>query len=73
MQFKTFSEVLNLCACSDEDTDVKALVSSWLGKQDPAARDSLTEWIGDYFYKALEWVLKQVTRSCFFRQFFTVA
>ena len=60
----------NCCKCytllvlfvySDEDTDVKALVSSWLGKQDAGARDSLTEWIGDYFYKALEWILKQVT------------
>ncbi len=48
---------------SDEDTDVKALVNSWLSKQDPAARDSLAEWIGDHFYKALEWVLKQVNNS----------
>ncbi len=46
--------------CSDEDTDVKALVTAWLAKQDPDARENLQGWLDDYFYKALEWVLKQV-------------
>ncbi len=48
---------------SDEDTDVKALVSSWLNKHESSAKDLLTGWIEDYFYKALEWVLKVVGRG----------
>ena len=39
---------------------MKALVTAWLAKQDPDARENLQGWIDDYFYKALEWVLKQV-------------
>jgi dynein heavy chain 2 len=46
---------------SDEDTDVKALVSSWLSKQEERARDMLSGWIEDSFYKALEWVLRMVS------------
>lgn len=43
---------------SDEDTEVKALVKSWL--QDlPEEQRVLEGWIEDYFYKALDWVLKQ--------------
>ena len=45
---------------SDEDTDVKALVSSWLKKQDESNRDILSGFIEEFFYKALEWVLKVV-------------
>ena len=46
--------------CSDEDTDVKALVSSWIKRQEGRDIQMLTGWIEDYFYRALEWVLKQV-------------
>ena len=45
---------------SDEDTDVKALVTSWLSKQEEKSRELLTGLIDEFFYKALEWVLKQV-------------
>ncbi|XP_064610087.1 cytoplasmic dynein 2 heavy chain 1-like isoform X3 [Liolophura sinensis] len=43
---------------SDEDTDVKALVASWLSHQSWDT-DLLSGWIEDHFYTALEWVLKQ--------------
>ena len=55
-------QVLFYCF-SDEDTDVKALVNSWLMKKDERERDILSGWIEDYFYKALEWVLKQVSST----------
>ncbi|XP_071126281.1 cytoplasmic dynein 2 heavy chain 1-like isoform X2 [Mytilus edulis] len=44
---------------SDEDTDVKALVSSWLSSQPDSDQQILSGWIEDYFYKAVEWVLKR--------------
>ena len=44
---------------SDEDTDVKALVKSWLQNQPEEKRRILETWLEDYFYKALDWVLKQ--------------
>ncbi|CAH1776602.1 unnamed protein product [Owenia fusiformis] len=44
---------------SDEDTDVKALVTSWLTGQTEADQQQLGGWIEDHFYRALEWVLKQ--------------
>ncbi|XP_070553238.1 cytoplasmic dynein 2 heavy chain 1-like isoform X2 [Ptychodera flava] len=44
---------------SDEDTDVKALVTSWLTKQPEESQNRLSGWIEDYFYKGLEWVMKQ--------------
>jgi dynein heavy chain 2 len=42
---------------------VKALVNSWLMKKEERERDLLSGWIEDYFYRALEWVLKQVLYS----------
>ena len=54
--------MIKLCS-SDEDTDVKSIVESWLKKQDESDRSSLADWIKDYFYKALEWVLKCVSSS----------
>lgn len=45
---------------SDEDTDVKAIVQTWLNKLPEADRDRLTGWIEDHFYKGMEFVLKQV-------------
>nr|XP_032832089.1 cytoplasmic dynein 2 heavy chain 1 [Petromyzon marinus]XP_032832097.1 cytoplasmic dynein 2 heavy chain 1 [Petromyzon marinus]XP_032832104.1 cytoplasmic dynein 2 heavy chain 1 [Petromyzon marinus] len=44
---------------SDEDTDVRALVGSWLSRQDEAVRDDLGELINEHFYRALSWVTKQ--------------
>lgn len=46
---------------SDEDTDVSALVKSWLKGQPEECRSNLENWLGDYFHRALDWVLKQVT------------
>jgi hypothetical protein len=45
---------------SDEDTDVKALISTWLSSQPEADQGMLSGWIEDHFHKALAWVLKQV-------------
>ncbi|KAG7470921.1 hypothetical protein MATL_G00119020 [Megalops atlanticus] len=44
---------------SDEDTDVKSLVKSWLKGQPDECRSNLENWIGDYFERSLDWVLKQ--------------
>ncbi|XP_047247257.1 cytoplasmic dynein 2 heavy chain 1 isoform X2 [Girardinichthys multiradiatus] len=44
---------------SDEDIDVGALVKSWLRGQPEECRNNLENWLGDYFQKALDWVLKQ--------------
>ncbi|XP_043547742.1 cytoplasmic dynein 2 heavy chain 1 isoform X2 [Chiloscyllium plagiosum] len=44
---------------SDEDTDVSSLVKSWLRNQVDECRSNLESWIGDYFEKCLNWVLKQ--------------
>lgn len=46
---------------SDEETDINSLVKSWLRNQPPKYRNNLENWIGDYFVKALQWVLKQVS------------
>uniref|UniRef100_A0A8C9S5I7 Cytoplasmic dynein 2 heavy chain 1 n=1 Tax=Scleropages formosus TaxID=113540 RepID=A0A8C9S5I7_SCLFO len=44
---------------SDEDTDVNSLVKSWLKSQPEECRSELENWIGDYFGRSLDWVLKQ--------------
>ncbi|XP_030632529.1 cytoplasmic dynein 2 heavy chain 1 [Chanos chanos] len=44
---------------SDEDTDVNSLVKSWLRSQPEEIRGNLESWLGDYFDRALDWVLKQ--------------
>ena len=41
---------------SDEDTDVKALVGSWLEKN--KADDNLVRLVDEMFYKAVDWCLK---------------
>lgn len=46
---------------SDEDIDVGALVKSWLRRQPDECRSNLENWLGDYFQRALNWVLKQVS------------
>ena len=47
--------------CSDEDTDIKALVASWLKRQDERSRDVLGGWIEDHFYNALQLVMRSVS------------
>lgn len=49
-----------LCVRSDEDTDVGALVKSWLKRENEENRMNLENWLNDYFHRALDWVLKQV-------------
>ncbi|XP_008299945.1 cytoplasmic dynein 2 heavy chain 1 [Stegastes partitus] len=44
---------------SDEDIDVGALVKSWLRGQSEECRSNLENWLGDYFQRSLDWVLKQ--------------
>lgn len=46
---------------SDEDTDIKAIVSSWLSSQPEHEQDILSGWIEDTFYRAVDWVLKSVS------------
>ncbi|KAK3100036.1 hypothetical protein FSP39_013759 [Pinctada imbricata] len=44
---------------SDEDTDIKALVNTWLSKLQDVEQDNMSGWIEDHFYRAVDWVLKQ--------------
>ncbi|CAF1013145.1 unnamed protein product, partial [Didymodactylos carnosus] len=44
---------------SDEDTDVKAVVQSWLAKEPDDTRTMTEQFINDYFYEAFNWVTKQ--------------
>ncbi|NXG46652.1 DYHC2 protein, partial [Psilopogon haemacephalus] len=44
---------------SDEDTDLNSLIKSWLRSQPEECRYNLENWIGDYFVKALNWVVKK--------------
>ncbi|GIY28883.1 cytoplasmic dynein 2 heavy chain 1 [Caerostris darwini] len=44
---------------SNEDVNVKSLVTAWLLQQDENNRLTIETFIEDYFYKALDWVLKQ--------------
>ncbi|GFR12638.1 cytoplasmic dynein 2 heavy chain 1 [Trichonephila clavata] len=44
---------------SNEDVNVKSLVTAWLLQQDENNRLTIQTFIDDYFYKALDWVLKQ--------------
>eukprot|EP00753_Platysulcus_tardus_P014516 PLAT4386.4.p1 GENE.PLAT4386.4~~PLAT4386.4.p1 ORF type:complete len:4448 (-),score=2754.09 PLAT4386.4:79-13422(-) len=42
---------------SEEDVDVGRVVKKWLRSQPEDARSSLTSWLDDFFYSALDWVL----------------
>lgn len=44
---------------SDEDTDVKAIVSSWLHKEPEETRSHTESLIEEYFYRALDWVISR--------------
>lgn len=52
--------LLFLLGFSDEDIDLNSLIKSWLRSQPEEYRYNLENWIGDYFEKALNWVVKQV-------------
>ena len=52
---------------SDEDTDVRALVSAWMkalpasgshGEDHTHSHSQLEGWLEDFFYKSLDWVMK---------------
>lgn len=53
---------LLLFRLSDEDTDLNALIKSWIRSQPEEYRYNLENWIGDYFERALNWVVKKVSR-----------
>lgn len=38
-----------------------ALVKSWLKGQPEECHNNLENWLGDYFQRSLDWVLKQVS------------
>ena len=64
LTWKSIAKSLKLVnVCSDEDTDVKALVHSWLSAIPESEQQVLGGYIEDYFYKALDLVLKQVGNS----------
>jgi dynein heavy chain 2 len=44
---------------SDEDTDVKAVVQSWLSKEPEETRSSTEQYINDYFFEAYNWIINQ--------------
>ena len=43
---------------SDEDTDVKAVVKSWLSKEPPETRAVTQQFIKEYFFDAFNWIIK---------------
>ncbi|RDD40688.1 Cytoplasmic dynein 2 heavy chain 1 [Trichoplax sp. H2] len=44
---------------SDEDTDIKAIIASWLRGLPDEDQKRLQTWIEDYFFRAFDWVWKQ--------------
>ena len=44
---------------SDEDTDVKAVVQSWLAKESEDTRSATEQYINDYFFQAYDWIIKK--------------
>ncbi|GLH06946.1 Dynein heavy chain, cytoplasmic, partial [Gryllus bimaculatus] len=44
---------------SDEDIDVKSLVTSWLTTQSDETTKFLSQLIEDYFYKGVNWIMQQ--------------
>ena len=48
-----------MCCFSDEDTDVKAVIQSWLAKEPEETRSTTEQMINDYFLQAFQWILKQ--------------
>ncbi|TRY75069.1 hypothetical protein TCAL_08574 [Tigriopus californicus] len=44
---------------SDEDTDIKGIVTSWLHSQAPEVQETLPKYMEEYFFKAVDWCQKQ--------------
>lgn len=45
---------------SDENTDIKALIESWLNQKEEKQKMILSGWIEDYFYQALDEAMKHM-------------
>ena len=45
---------------SDEDTDSKAIVESWLHKEPEETRQYTEKLINQYFISAFDWILAKV-------------
>ena len=50
---------MNSTFFSDEDTDVQAVIKSWLAKQPAETRGATEKLINEYFLPAFQWVIKQ--------------
>jgi len=48
---------------SDENIDIKLLVKAWLDKQDKKSAKVLSQFIDNFFYKALDWITKHPDAS----------
>jgi dynein heavy chain 2 len=48
---------------SEEDVDVKPLVSSWLLKQPEALQANLESWFDQLFYRGLDWVYRNAAKQ----------
>ena len=57
LSLPSLSSPLSPSLISDEDTDIKAIVKSWL-KRHSSSSSSLAGWIEDYYHPALDWILK---------------
>lgn len=44
---------------SDEDADIKGIVSTWLAEEAPESRQMLAQLIEDFFYDGLKWILQR--------------
>jgi dynein heavy chain 2 len=47
------------CIFSDEDTDVRAVIQSWLAKEPAETRSATEKLIKEYFIDAFNWIIKQ--------------
>jgi len=55
---------------SEEDVNVKGLVSAWLKKQNESTVRFLVQLIDDYFYKGKAMYSQKVGHKCMFSVFF---
>jgi dynein heavy chain 2 len=51
---------------SDEDTDIKAIVDSWLHGEPEDTRADSEKLINQYFYTAFEWIMNKVSAFAFY-------
>ena len=49
---------------SDEDVDVRRLLKTWLAQRPETTQLDLQTWIKDYFYRGLDWVLRDGMSQC---------